>query len=238
MRLCRQAKRSSDRSVFSCLGRVPNGSSRQWNSREHLFAVAGEALRRILVQRARRKSSLKAGGVRHRLELSDIEPAVAEPNFDLLALGEVLKRLEQHNKRMAELVKLRFFAGLTIAQAAQVLGISTSTADNDRAYARAYARCWLRLENGADVTARPDQSQKESEFVRGIRGPFRTGIWGRARLPPACARAVPKPQGSEQLPIGFPSLSKHPKRCRATTLQKTKDGAERAAAKKFSFCVK
>jgi RNA polymerase sigma factor (TIGR02999 family) len=114
----------------------------QWNSRGHFFAAAAEAMRRILVERARHKHSLKAGGDRHRLELTDIEPAAADPNIDLLALNEVLEKLEKHDQRMAELVKLRFFAGLTIEQAAQVLGISTSTADNDWAY----ARCWLRLE--------------------------------------------------------------------------------------------
>ncbi|MCI0457575.1 MAG: ECF-type sigma factor [Gemmataceae bacterium] len=114
----------------------------QWNSRGHFFAAAAEAMRRILVERARHKRSLKAGGDRHRLELADIEPAAAEPNVDLLALHEVLDKLEQHDPRIAELVKLRCFAGLTIAEAAQLLGISPSTADHDWAY----ARCWLRLE--------------------------------------------------------------------------------------------
>ena len=99
-------------------------------------------MRRILVERARHKRSLKAGGDYRRQEAPDIEVAVAEPNVDLLALNEVLEKLENQDKRKAELVKLRFFAGLTIDEAAQVLGISTSTADNDWAY----ARCWLRLE--------------------------------------------------------------------------------------------
>jgi RNA polymerase sigma factor (TIGR02999 family) len=118
----------------------------QWNSRGHFFAAAAEAMRRILVDRARHKRSLKAGGDRHRVEMADIEPAVPEPNVDLLALNEALDNLEKRDRRMAELIKLRFFAGLTIAQAAQVLGISTSTADNDWAY----ARCWLRLELGTN----------------------------------------------------------------------------------------
>jgi RNA polymerase sigma factor (TIGR02999 family) len=113
-----------------------------WNSRGHFFAAAAEAMRRILVERARHKRSLKAGGDRRRVELTDTEPAIAEPDVDLLALNEVLENLEKHDQRMAELIKLRFFAGLTTAQAAEVLGISTSTADNDWAY----ARCWLRLE--------------------------------------------------------------------------------------------
>jgi RNA polymerase sigma factor (TIGR02999 family) len=113
-----------------------------WNSRGHFFAAAAEAMRRILVERARHKHSLKAGGARHRQELDDVEIAVAGPDIDLLALNEALEKLESTDRRMAELVKLRFFAGLTIAQAAEALGISTSTADNDWAY----ARCWLRLE--------------------------------------------------------------------------------------------
>ena len=114
----------------------------QWNSRGHFFAAAAEAMRRILVERARHKRSLKGGGDRNRLEMADIEPAVVEPNIDLLVLNEILENLERHDKRMAELVKLRFFAGLTTAQAARVLGLSVATANNDWAYARS----WLRLE--------------------------------------------------------------------------------------------
>jgi RNA polymerase sigma factor (TIGR02999 family) len=116
--------------------------SQHWNSRGHFFGAAAEAMRRILVERARHKQSLKAGGDRQRLEMADIEPAGAEPNIDLLALDEALQELERQDRRKADLVKLRFFAGLTIEQAAEALGISTSTADNDWAY----ARCWLRLE--------------------------------------------------------------------------------------------
>ncbi len=114
----------------------------QWNSRGHFFAAAAEAMRRILVERVRHKRSLKAGGNRRRQELPDIEAAVVGPHVDLLALNEALEKLEKQDKRRAELVKLRFFAGLTIAQAAEALGISPSTADNDWAYARS----WLRLE--------------------------------------------------------------------------------------------
>ncbi len=112
-----------------------------WNSRGHFFAAAAEAMRRILVEQARHRRSLKAGGDRQRLEMADIEPAIAGPDDELLALNEALEKLERQDKRKADLVKLRFFAGLTTAQAAQVLGISPSTADNDWAY----ARCWLRL---------------------------------------------------------------------------------------------
>jgi RNA polymerase sigma factor (TIGR02999 family) len=122
-----------------------------WNSRGHFFAAAAEAMRRILVERARHKHSLKAGGGRHRMDLTDVEAPGMGPDVDVLALNEALDKLEREDKRKAELVKLRFFAGLTIDEAAQALGIAPSTADNDWAY----ARCWLRLEiegHGPDET--------------------------------------------------------------------------------------
>jgi RNA polymerase sigma factor (TIGR02999 family) len=116
--------------------------AQQWDSRGHFFVAAAEAMRRILVERARHKRSAKAGGGRLRVELCDVEPTLDEGRDDVLAIDEALQKLEQKHKRKAELVKLRFFAGLTNEQAAQVLGISASTADNDWAYARS----WLRLE--------------------------------------------------------------------------------------------
>jgi RNA polymerase sigma factor (TIGR02999 family) len=115
-----------------------------WNSRGHFFAAAAQAMRRILVERARHKKSLKAGGDYQRWNFDAIDPAVAGPGVDLLALDEALTKLESHDRRKAELVKLRFFAGMTVEEAATALGISTSTADNDWAY----ARCWLRVEIG------------------------------------------------------------------------------------------
>jgi RNA polymerase sigma factor (TIGR02999 family) len=114
----------------------------QWNSRGHFFAAAAEAMRRILIERARHKRSIKAGGGRRREAIPNIEAPPPGPGIDLLALNDALEKLENHNKRKAELVKLRYFAGLTNEQAAQVLGISISTAENDWAYARS----WLRLE--------------------------------------------------------------------------------------------
>jgi RNA polymerase sigma factor (TIGR02999 family) len=116
--------------------------AQHWTSRGHFFAAAAEAMRRILVERARHKQSLKAGGGHRRVELPDVAGLSDDAGEDLLALEEALEKLEQKDKRKADLVKLRFFAGLTNEQAAQVLGISTSTADNDWAYARS----WLRLE--------------------------------------------------------------------------------------------
>jgi len=121
---------------------VEGAQAQKWNSRGHFFGAAAEAMRRILVEQARHKRSLKAGGDRHRLELADVELAVAAPNVDVLALNEALQKLETIDRRRADLVKLRFFAGLTIEQAAASLGISVATAENDWAY----ARCWLRVE--------------------------------------------------------------------------------------------
>jgi RNA polymerase sigma factor (TIGR02999 family) len=113
-----------------------------WNSRGHFFAAAAEAMRRILIDRARHQQTRKAGGGRRRLDLDDIEPALEEEDGDrLLALDEALQQLEAEDPRKAELVKLRFFAGLTAEQAAAALGVSTSTAEKDWAYARS----WLRV---------------------------------------------------------------------------------------------
>jgi RNA polymerase sigma factor (TIGR02999 family) len=114
----------------------------RWDSRGHFFAAAAEAMRRILIDNARRKKSLRAAGGRQRVELAEVEPGVEGPCDELLALHEALEKLERKDKRKADLVKLRFFAGLTNEQAAEMLGISPSTADNDWAYARS----WLRLE--------------------------------------------------------------------------------------------
>ncbi len=121
---------------------VEGAEAQRWDNRGHFFATAAEAMRRILVERARHKHSLKAGGGRQRVELADVELAVEGPGEELLALDEALAKLEGKDRRKADLVKLRFFAGLTTEQAAAALGISASTADNDWAY----ARCWLRLE--------------------------------------------------------------------------------------------
>jgi RNA polymerase sigma factor (TIGR02999 family) len=121
---------------------IDGNADRQWNGKGHFFAAAAEAMRRILIDKARHKHTLKAGGGKHFQELPDIAASDDEPGIDLLALDEALQKLEKQDERRAKLVKLRFFARLTIEQAAQVLGIATSTAQNDWAY----ARFWLRLE--------------------------------------------------------------------------------------------
>jgi len=114
----------------------------QWNSRGHFFAAAAEAMRRILVDRARHKASRKGGGELARQDLDGLEIALPEIPEDLIALDEALNKLAATDKTAADLVHLRFFAGLPLPEAAQLLGISPRTADRLWAYARA----WLHQE--------------------------------------------------------------------------------------------
>lgn len=111
----------------------------RWDSRRHFFAAAAEAMRRILVEAARRKQSVKHGGEHLRIELDDALVAGTSPRYDLLELDELLGQLSAVDPKGAELVKLRFFAGLTGDEAAGVLGISPRSAD----LLWAYARAWL-----------------------------------------------------------------------------------------------
>jgi RNA polymerase sigma factor (TIGR02999 family) len=118
---------------------VDADQARCWNSRGHFFAAAAEAMRRILVENARRKHRLKRGGGRAREDLDDLELAAPQVPDDLLALDEALSQLAATDPKAAELVKLRYFAGLTVKQAAEALGVSPRTAD----FLWAYARAWL-----------------------------------------------------------------------------------------------
>jgi RNA polymerase sigma factor (TIGR02999 family) len=113
-----------------------------WEGRGHFFAAAAEAMRRILVEAARRKRRPKHGGDRRRVDQDEAGEAIAPPVEDLLALDEALTKLAVEDKDSAELVKLRYFAGLSLAEAAEALGLSTRTADRRWAYARA----WLHQE--------------------------------------------------------------------------------------------
>ena len=124
--------------------RLVAGGDQDWNSRGHFFKAAAEAMRRILVENARRKKSLKRGGDRQRVELDECILVADEETWgdDLIALDAALEKLAQKDGRKAELVKLRYFAGLTGKQAANILGISHSTADEQWAYVRA----WLHAE--------------------------------------------------------------------------------------------
>jgi RNA polymerase sigma factor (TIGR02999 family) len=119
---------------------VGKDQDQHWDNRRHFFAAAAEAMRRILVDNARRKKAAKHGGQFKREELHD-QIEVPGQSIDLIALDEALNELTVQHARKAELVKLRYFAGMTICQAAEVLQIAESTADADWAYAKS----WLRL---------------------------------------------------------------------------------------------
>ena len=128
--------------------RLIGPETNNWDNRGHFFAAAAEAMRRILIENARRKHSLKHGGNRQRVMLRDSFTRVdGDPSWcDLLSLNEALMKLEQKHPLEANLVKLRFFAGLTSEQAAQSLGISPTTAKR----CWAFARSWLRVELSGD----------------------------------------------------------------------------------------
>jgi RNA polymerase sigma factor (TIGR02999 family) len=116
----------------------PEGNNGSWSGRAHFFGAAAEAMRRILIENARRKQSLKRGGDRERLPLESDAIVTSEPDENLLALDEALCRLESEQPAKAQLVKLRYFAGLTQSQAADALGISLTTAERYWAYAKAW----------------------------------------------------------------------------------------------------
>jgi RNA polymerase sigma factor (TIGR02999 family) len=117
-----------------------------WNGRGHFFAAAAEAMRRILIENARRKQSLKRGGDRARLNVDELELPVAEPREDVLALDAALTKLATIDRAAADLVQLRYFTGLTLPEAAEILAISPRSAGRLWAYARA----WLRREMEGD----------------------------------------------------------------------------------------
>jgi RNA polymerase sigma factor (TIGR02999 family) len=123
--------------------------AQHWNSRGHFFAAAAEAMRRILVDQARKKKSRKRGGGLERLPLEEVDISAPQPAVDLLAVNDALEKFERLDKSAADLVKLRYYAGLTLPQAAEALGISSSTADRQWAYARAWLHAELR-ENDAE----------------------------------------------------------------------------------------
>jgi RNA polymerase sigma factor (TIGR02999 family) len=112
--------------------------AQHWDNRGHFFAAAAEAMRRILVESVRRKRSKKHGGDRERVPLDQIEITLPSPDDDLLALDAALNRLAAERPAVAELVKLRFFAGLTMDEAARTLGISSATAYRYWSYAQAW----------------------------------------------------------------------------------------------------
>lgn len=121
---------------------VDGGGEAKWNSSGHFFGAAAEAMRRILIDRARAKTAQKRGGELQRVEFEELDHPAAKRPERFLQLDEALTKLEAQDPQKSELVKLRFFAGLTNQQAANALGISTATADRNWAYARA----WLKME--------------------------------------------------------------------------------------------
>jgi RNA polymerase sigma factor (TIGR02999 family) len=133
---------------------VDEDRSQQWDGRGHFFAAAAEAMRRILVENARRKRSIKRGGGLVRHDLENVELVIPGLGDDLLALDEALVRLAAKDPVKARLVELRHFAGLTLEQAAQALGLSTTTAHRYWTYARA----WLHQAIIADPTAGSDHA--------------------------------------------------------------------------------
>jgi RNA polymerase sigma factor (TIGR02999 family) len=123
---------------------VGGGVGKYWDGRGHFFAAAAEAMRRILIDQARHKQSHRAGGGLKRRALDPLAVSAPEVSDELLALDEALGRFEKLDRLKAQVVKLRYFAGLTIPQAAEALGISSATADRYWAYARAWLYAELR----------------------------------------------------------------------------------------------
>jgi RNA polymerase sigma factor (TIGR02999 family) len=120
---------------------VDVNQAQDWNSRGHFFAAAAEAMRRILVENARRKERYKHGGDRKRVELNESDLATTVPDERLLAIDEALERLAKEDSQAAEVIKLRFFAGCSLTEAAEILKISRTSAYEQWAYARAWLRC-------------------------------------------------------------------------------------------------
>jgi RNA polymerase sigma factor (TIGR02999 family) len=123
-----------------------------WDSRRHFFAAAAESMRRILIDGARRKRTEKHGGGRERVNLDDIEVAADVRAPNLLALDEALTKLAAEDSVKAQLVNLRYFAGLSVQEAADALGISRATADRYWSYARTFLFCEMRDHDGADTS--------------------------------------------------------------------------------------
>jgi len=122
---------------------VDTDKVQHWNSRGHFFGAAAEAMRRILVERARRKQAEKRGGRRQRVPLDDAEPGYTQAEDEVLAIDEALTRLAAEDPQAARLIQLRYFAGLSVEDAAAMVGLSRSSAYEHWAYARVRIRCLL-----------------------------------------------------------------------------------------------
>jgi RNA polymerase sigma factor (TIGR02999 family) len=118
--------------------RLVGSEDQNWSGRTHFFAAAAEAMRRILIDNARRKQRLKRGGAQQRVDLEKADITFEDPSTNIIALDEALEKLAQEDPVKADLVKLRYFAGLTIEQSAEILSISRATAERYWSYARAW----------------------------------------------------------------------------------------------------
>jgi RNA polymerase sigma factor (TIGR02999 family) len=118
--------------------RLVGNEKQKWNGRAHFFGAAAEAMRRILIENARRRAAARHGGGAARLDINQIEIATTAPDDELLAVNDALEKFAAHDSQMAELVKLRYFVGLTTEHAAEVLGISVRTAERWWTYSRAW----------------------------------------------------------------------------------------------------
>jgi len=118
--------------------KLAGGSQQQWDSRAHFFGAAAEAMRRILIDNARRKKALRHGGGQARLDIEEIDIAVPEQDERLLAINDALDKLAAQDPQKAELVKLRYFAGMSLEEASAILRISEATAKRWWAYAKAW----------------------------------------------------------------------------------------------------
>lgn len=133
--------------VHEAFLRLVNQQNVDWQGRTHFFAIGAQAMRRILVDHARRKQSEKHGGGRHRIELDDQMTISKKRDEDLLAIDDALEVLSKIDPRQAKIVELRFFGGLTVAEVAEVLGVSKRTVENEWTMVRA----WLRRELSGDT---------------------------------------------------------------------------------------
>jgi RNA polymerase sigma factor (TIGR02999 family) len=140
------------------LGSDVEGQEPDWSSRRHFFGAAAQAMRRILIERARRRDALKHGGGRMRVTMSGVDPEAQGPDYDLLALDEALDALAAFDPRMAEIVQLRFFAGLEVKEVAASMEISERTVKREWAVARA----WLHREMGAGDSGEPGSNDDAS----------------------------------------------------------------------------
>ena len=122
---------------------VGAGDDLRWDGRGHFFAAAAEAMRRVLLDNARRKGRLKRGGARKRVDLDDADLVSLAAHDELLLIDEAISKLAREDARAAQLVRLRYFAGLSVEEAAELSGLSRSTAYEHWSYARAWLHCEL-----------------------------------------------------------------------------------------------